>query len=120
MPFIFFDTETTGKRTGFDQILQIAAILTDNELNVLNPSNTFSRPAPHIVPSPEAMLVTGISISEMTRAPLSHFEMMRQVRAKAKSWCGGEGAIFIGWNSLRFDEVMLRQGYYQNLLPIYQ
>jgi exodeoxyribonuclease I len=45
--------------------------------------------------------------------------MMRQVRAKMNDWCR-EGAIFIGWNSMRFDEAMLRQAYYQSLLPVYQ
>src|SRR5436190_895536 len=52
-------------------------------------------------------------------APVSHFEMMRQVSARMNEWCQDD-AIFIGWNSLRFDEVLLRQAYYQSLLPIYQ
>ena len=30
------------------------------------------------------------------------------------------GAVFIGWNSMRFDETLLRQAYYQTLLPVYQ
>ncbi|SHL68298.1 Exonuclease [Roseovarius marisflavi] len=30
--FIFYDTETTGTDTTFDQILQFAAILTDADL----------------------------------------------------------------------------------------
>ena len=33
MGFIFYDTETTGTDTTFDQILQFAAIHTDSELN---------------------------------------------------------------------------------------
>jgi exodeoxyribonuclease-1 len=45
--------------------------------------------------------------------------MMREIHAKMSEWSAG-GAIFIGWNSMRFDETMLRQGYYQTLLPIYQ
>jgi len=32
MPFIFYDTETTGTPTSFDQILQFAAIKTDDAL----------------------------------------------------------------------------------------
>jgi exodeoxyribonuclease-1 len=36
MAFIFYDTETTGTRTGFDQILQFAAIKTDDEPNVMD------------------------------------------------------------------------------------
>ena len=36
MTFIFYDTETTGTQTAFDQILQFAAIRTDDELNELD------------------------------------------------------------------------------------
>ena len=36
MAFIFYDTETTGKDTSFDQILQFAAIKSDDELNVID------------------------------------------------------------------------------------
>src|SRR5262249_38691993 len=119
MSFIFYDTETTGKDRSFDQILQFAAILADNNLGIVDTFNIRSRLSPHIVPSPSTLLVTGLSVQELTQAPLSHFEMMRQVRAKMCEWCR-EPAIFIGWNSMRFDEAMLRQAYYQSLLPIYQ
>ena len=36
MAFVFYDTETTGLETAFDQILQFAAIKTDDELNELD------------------------------------------------------------------------------------
>ncbi len=32
MPYVFYDTETTGTETAFDQILQFAAIKTDDGL----------------------------------------------------------------------------------------
>jgi exodeoxyribonuclease-1 len=119
MTYIFYDTETTGKHTSFDQILQFAAIKADDELNIIDTYNIRCRLLPYIVPSPEALLVTGTTISDITTCPLSHFEMMRQVHAKMHRWSEG-GAIFIGWNSIRFDETMLRQAYYQSLLPVYQ
>jgi exodeoxyribonuclease I len=119
MAFVFYDTETTGKDTCFDQILQFAAIKTDDDLNPIETFNIRCRLLPHVVPSPGALLATGVSVADLASAPLSHFEMMRQVRAKMNEWCR-EGAIFIGWNSIRFDEAMLRQAYYQSLLPVYQ
>ena len=119
MAFIFYDTETTGTDTCFDQILQFAAIRTDDDLNPIETFNIRCRLLPHVVPSPGALLATGVSVADLTGAPLSHFEMMRQVRAKMNDWCQ-EGAIFMGWNSMRFDEAMLRQAYYQSLLPVYQ
>jgi exodeoxyribonuclease-1 len=119
MPIIFYDTETTGTRTSFDQILQFAAIKTDNEFNVLDKFNVRCRLLPYIVPAPGALLVTGVTVADITACPLSHFEMMRQVHAKMHEWSEG-GAVFVGWNSMRFDETLLRQAYYQTLLPVYQ
>jgi len=119
MAFIFYDTETTGTNTCFDQILQFAAIRTDDDLNPIETFNVRCRLLPHVVPSPGALLATGVIVADLTGAPLSHFEMMRQVRAKMTDWCQ-EGVIFMGWNSMRFDEAMLRQAYYQSLLPVYQ
>jgi exodeoxyribonuclease I len=119
MSYIFYDTETTGTRASFDQILQFAAIKTDVDLRILDTFNVRCRLLPHVVPSPGALLVTGVTVAHITSAPLSHFEMMRQVRTKMDKW-SRDGAVFIGWNSMRFDETLLRQAYYQTLLPVYQ
>lgn len=35
MAYIFYDTETTGLSAGFDQVLQFAALVTDDDLNVV-------------------------------------------------------------------------------------
>ena len=119
MAYIFYDTETTGKVTAFDQILQFAAIKTDAELNVLDTFDVRCRLLPYIVPSPGALLVTGTTVADITTCSLSHFEMMRLVHAKMHRWSQG-GAVFVGWNSMKFDEMLLRQAYYQTLLPVYQ
>ena len=86
---------------------------------MLDTFNVRCRLLPYIVPSPGALLVTGTTVADITTCPLSNFEMMRQVHAKMHRWSEG-GAIFVGWNSMKFDETLLRQAYYQTLLPIYQ
>jgi exodeoxyribonuclease-1 len=91
----------------------------DAELNVVDTFNVRCRLLPYIVPSSGALLVTGATVTAITTCPLSHFEMMRLVHAKMHRWSQG-GAIFIGWNSMKFDETLLRQAYYQTLLPVYQ
>ncbi len=95
MAFILYDLETTGKLTAFDQILQFAAIKTDDELSILDTFDVRCRLSPHIVPSPEALLITGVEVADLTDAPISHFEMMRQIHAKMRAWSMG-GAVFVG------------------------
>lgn len=117
MSVVFYDTETTGSRLAFDQIVQFAAILTDGDLNEIGRFDVRSRISPHLVPSPGAMRVTGLTIARLTDPALpSHYEMIRAVRARLASW---SPALFIGYNSLRFDEHLLRQGFYQTLHPAY-
>lgn len=119
MRFIVYDTETSGLDTKFDQIFQFAAILADENLNQIDEFEIRCRRLPHIVPSPKALLVTGITPQILEEADHSHHEMFCKVMQRLNEWCG-DGAIFMGFNSIRFDENLLRQAYFQNLLPLYQ
>ena len=49
MRFVFYDTETTGTNTSFDQTLQFAAIYTDEHFNELDRLEIRSRLLPYIV-----------------------------------------------------------------------
>ena len=113
MVFVFYDTETTGISTDFDQILQFAAILTDANLNEIDRIEMRCRLLPHIVPHPAALKVTGMSISRITDTSLPcHYEMIRAIQAKLAQW---SPAIFVGYNSMRFDENLLRQALFRTL-----
>ena len=117
MGFVFYDTETTGTDTAFDQILQFAAIHTDDELNELERFNIRCRLLPHIVPAPGAMRVTGVRADQLFLPSLpSHYEMMRVIRGKLLEW---SPSLFVGYNSLEFDEHLLRQSFYMTLHPPY-
>jgi exodeoxyribonuclease-1 len=116
MTFIFYDTETTGLESAFDQILQFAAIVTDDNFNVLEELNLRCRLQPHILPSPGAMIITGVGPSAIQVAPLSCYQMIREVRAFIERW---SPAVLTGFNSISYDEKMLRQAFYQHLHPVY-
>ncbi|MER9144276.1 exonuclease domain-containing protein [Mesorhizobium sp. M0871] len=117
MAFIFYDTETTGADRSFDQILQFAAALTDDDLNVIDSFEIRCRLLPHIVPSPGAMVVTGVRVDQLfdLQTP-SHYEMCRRVHEVLTAW---SPATVVGYNSISFDEELLRRAFYSSLLPIY-
>ena len=46
MSFIFYDTETTGTHSAFDQILQFAAVRTDDDLQEIERFEVRSRLLP--------------------------------------------------------------------------
>ena len=43
MTFIFYDTEATGLEPAFDQIVQFAAIITDDNLSTIEELNRYIR-----------------------------------------------------------------------------
>jgi exodeoxyribonuclease-1 len=117
MTFVFYDAETTGIDTTFDQILQFGAIRTDENLNEIDRFEIRCRLLPHVVPAPMALKVTGIATENLTDPALpSHYDAMQQVHAKLSDW---SPSVFVGYNSLSFDENLLRQAFYQTLQPIY-
>ncbi|GLS37299.1 exodeoxyribonuclease I [Mesorhizobium tianshanense] len=117
MSFVLYDVETTGLAKRFDQIVHFAAVYTDSELRINDRLQIRCRLMPHIVPSPEAMHLTGLRIGRLTDPALpSHFEMVTEIRQALQSWCP---ALFLGFNSLSFDEEFLRQAFYLCLHDAY-
>lgn len=113
MRYIFYDTETTGVDTTFGQILQFAAICTDEQFNVLERLEIRSRLLPYVVASAGACRVNGVTIEQLNHPSLpSHYGMVRTILETLQSW---GPAVFIGYNSIRFDENIFRQALYQTL-----
>jgi exodeoxyribonuclease I len=117
LSFVFFDTETTGLKYGFDQIVHFAAIRTDADLNEIDRFEARSRLLPHVIPHPAALRTNGLPIGRLLDASLpSHYDMVRAIRQRLLSW---SPSIFLGYNSIRFDEEMLRHALFQTLHPAY-
>jgi exodeoxyribonuclease I len=115
MTFAFYDLETTGISPAFDQPLQFAAILTDDAFREIERVNFRCRIAPHIIPSPWALAVTGVRPAQLTDPALpSLLEFTQEIAALIARW---SPATWTGFNSIHFDEEMLRQAFYQNLQP---
>ena len=115
MNFAFYDLETTGISPAFDQPLQFAAILTDGEFREIERVNLRCSIAPHIIPSPWALAVTGVRPAQLVDPELpTLFEFTQEIGALIERW---SPAIWTGFNSIRFDEEMLRQAFYQKGHP---
>lgn len=116
MPFVFYDLETTGLHRDFDQILQFAAVRTDDDLRPLEEIDLRCRRLPHVVPSPSALMILHGDPQGLDHAPLSHAAMVGEIARRLDAWAP---AIVLGYNSIDFDERFLRQAFYQTLHPVY-
>jgi len=115
MGFVFYDLETTGLSPAYNQPLQFAAIRTDDSFAEIERVNLRCRIAPHIIPAPQALVVTGVTPAQLTDPALpTLFEFAQTVMEMMERWAP---ATWVGFNTIRFDEEVLRQTFYQNLQP---
>lgn len=108
----WYDFETTGIDSIADRALQVAGIRTDHDLNELDeaPINLFCRPGDDLVPDPDALLVTGILMSEVVEKGLSERDFAQAVLNEFSR----PNTCVAGFNSLRFDDEFTRQMLYRN------
>ncbi|MCU4178626.1 hypothetical protein [Bosea sp. BH3] len=114
--YLFYDLETSGLQTCFDVPLQAAFLQAGPDLSIERELTLRCRLPAHIVPSPDALRITGVTPAMLEEQPLSHLEMMAQI---ARIVADSKPSLILGFNNLRFDDECLRQSWYQSLLPPY-
>ena len=112
--FIFYDTETSGLDKEFSQVLQIALVFTDDNMNILSSKKVECRRSPWVVPAPGALLTTGFTPDDLKKSKNSHYDMMQEV----DEWIRSQymPVIFSGYNTLGYDEPVMANNLHQNLL----
>jgi exodeoxyribonuclease-1 len=112
--YLFYDTETSGLHTAFDQVLRFAAIRTDEELRELERHQIAVRLRADVIPSPAALLATGLSVDRLNEG-LCEFEAIARIHRLFNT----PETVTVGYNSLGFDDELLRFSFYRNLLTPY-
>jgi exodeoxyribonuclease-1 len=114
LSYLFYDIETTGLNKAFDQVLQFAAVRTDNQLNETDRHSIRIKLRPDVIPSPRAIITNRISMQELNLG-ICEFEAIRQIHGLMND----PGTVSLGYNTLGFDDEFLRFSFYRNLLPPY-
>jgi len=116
MNYIFYDFETTGIESNWDQIIQVGAVLTNSNFQEIDRFESRCCLRPGLIPYPKAILVNKSSTKDLTNTKLSHFSLIELMLAKFKSW---GSAIYIGYNTISFDEEFLRKSLFKSLFDPY-
>ena len=110
--FVFYDFETSSSNKYWGQIIQIGAVLTNDNLDELDRFDARCRLSPGVIPEAMALIVNKSTPKMLKNSNLSHYEMIRQFVETLKRW--GK-ATYIGFNSIEFDEEFLRCTLFQTL-----
>jgi len=114
MNYLFYDLETTGLCESFDQVVRFASIQTDENLQEINRYEIDIKLRPDVVPSPEALVITRLGINDIKEGICEYDALI-----KIHKLFNQPNQINIGYNSLKFDNTMLRFAFYRNLLNPY-
>src|SRR5687767_1836834 len=103
--FFFYDLETSGLDARHARIMQFAGIRTDAELNQIGePYNILVRLPDDTLPSPEALMVTGITPQQTQMEGMPEAEFARFLMNEVFT----ADTIVVGFNNIRFDDEFLR------------
>lgn len=116
-PSIFwYDFETTGISPRCDRPLQVAGIRTNEALEeVGEPLNLYCRLSDDILPHPAACLVTGITPAILAENGMPESAFIERLHAELAQ----PGTCGAGYNTLRFDDEVLRYSLYRNFYDPY-
>jgi exodeoxyribonuclease-1 len=113
MGFVFYDVEATGTHAAFDQILQFAAVRTDDDLKPTDRFEANCRILPGVVPSPAVLYPARTTAARLIDPSLpTHYEMVRKIYIQLAEW---SPAVFLTHNAIAFGEWLLRQSLYKTL-----
>lgn len=115
--FYFYDLETTGVSSRRDRVMQFAGQRTDSDLNpVGEPDNILIKITPDVIPTPEAILITGITPQKTLAEGITEAKALQYLTSKVFI----KDTIFVGFNNIRFDDEFMRFMLWRNFYDAYE
>jgi len=115
--FFFYDLETSGLSARDDRIMQFAGIRTTMELEPIGePYNILVKLNDDTLPSPDALMVTGITPQQTTAEGYTEAEFAKILIEDIFT----PDTITVGFNSIRFDDEFIRHLFWRNFYDPYE
>lgn len=115
--FYFYDLETSGLSARDDRIMQFAGQRTDMDLNPIGePHNILVKLNDDVLPSPDALMVTGITPQKTIEEGYSEAEFARILQEEIFT----PDTITVGFNNVRFDDEFTRHLFWRTFRDPYE
>jgi exodeoxyribonuclease-1 len=115
--FFFYDLETSGLSAQEARVMQFAGIRTDMDLKqVGEPINWLVRLGDDVLPSPEAIMVTGITPQSTQADGYTEAEFAKLLIEEVFT----PDTTVVGFNNIRFDDEFIRHLFWRNFFDPYE
>lgn len=115
--FFFYDLETSGLSARDDRIMQFAGIRTTLDLEPIGePFNLLVALNDDTLPSPDALMVTGITPQQTTADGYTEAEFAKILMKDVFT----PDTIAVGFNNIRFDDEFIRHLFWRNFYDPYE
>ena len=112
MNLVIWDIESSNANTDFGSIIEIGGVLVDENLKEKDRFNLRCRLPEGEIPQANALIVNKTGVDMLTKANLSHYQMLSEVEKIFKKW---SPAIFLGWSNIGFDDEMIRKEFFKGI-----
>ena len=112
MTYIFYDFESSGKAARFDKVLQAGFIVYDSALREKKQLNIRSRINSDVIPSINALKVNRLKMRDLLWEDLSSYQMTLKIYNFLNQF---SKSFYIGYNSINFDEELIRKEFFKNI-----
>ena len=112
MNLAIWDVESSSSSTSFGSIIEIGGILVDENFVEKDRFNFRCRLPEGEIPQAMALIVNKTGVDLLTKANLSHYQMLGEVEKVFKKW---SPAIFLGWSNIGFDDEMIRKEFFKGI-----
>ncbi len=115
--FFFYDLETSGLNARESRIMQFAGIRTDMDFKQIGePFNILVKLNEDTLPSPEAIMVTGITPQQTVNDGITEAQFCRILIDEVFM----PDTITVGFNNIRFDDEFIRHLFWRNFYDPYE
>lgn len=113
----FYDLETSGLDPREDRIMQFAGQRTDMDFNPIGePFNLLVKMTEDTLPSPDALMVTGITPQQTLQDGYSEAEFAKLLYEEVFT----PDTVTVGFNNVRFDDEFIRALFWRNFYDPYE
>lgn len=113
----FYDLETTGLIARENRIMQFGGQRTDLNLKPIGPAyNILIKQTKDVLPDPMAVLTHGITPQMTLVKGITEAEFLKLFHREIAT----PGTVFVGFNSVRFDDEFIRFLHYRNYYDPYE